>query len=139
MSTSRNALGFFGAISSCPSKSRHVVVRARHRDWDGVQAGFGHRLRPQSGGAGTEGKFAARTICQPGTNELTADRTFAQPAEYRLAVVEMNSELAGGTRWLYRWNMEHLVLPHFVPDPNRYQVETDGGRVALRETTHPHS
>lgn len=115
MSRPRLPIGTFGDFSYRPLASGHILARARYRDWDGltrqVQASGPTK---KAGEIALKEKLSERALYQPGTAELTADSSFKQLAEYWLADVDLNPDLAEGTRQLYRWNMEHLVLPHFA-------------------------
>jgi integrase len=121
MSRPRNPIGTFGDFSYRPTASGQIVARTRYRDWDGLTRQVEATAATQKAAeAALKTKLAARAIYQPGTGELTADSTVVQLAEYWLADVDLNPDLAEGTRQLYRWNMEHLILPQF-------------GNLALRE------
>ena len=115
MSRPRLAIGNFGDFSYRPLASGHILARARYRDWDGLT-----RQVQASGTTQKAAEFALkeklseRALYLPGTGELTADSTFSQLADYWLVDVDLNPDLAEGTRQLYRWNMVHLVLPHFA-------------------------
>lgn len=115
MSRSRLPIGTFGDVSYRVLASGHILARARYRDWDGqtrqVQASGPSRKTAE---LVLKQKLSERAVYQAGTAELTADSTFKQLAEYWLMDMDMNPDLAEGTRQLYRWNMEHLVLPHFA-------------------------
>ncbi|MFC4245089.1 tyrosine-type recombinase/integrase [Gryllotalpicola reticulitermitis] len=115
MSRPRLPIGTFGEITFVDDGSGTVRARARFRDWDGtarlVQAS-GHSERAAE--RTLKEKLAARTVYLPGTTDLTADSSFKELADYWLADMELNPELAEGTKQLYRWNMTHLVLPHFA-------------------------
>lgn len=111
----RLPIGTFGDFSYRPLASGHILARARYRDWDGltrqVQASGSSQ---KSAELALKEKLSERALFQPGSAELTADSSFKQLADYWLADVDLNPDLAEGTRQLYRWNMEHLVLPHFA-------------------------
>lgn len=121
MSRPRNPIGTFGDISYRTSPAHQVTARTRYRDWDGLSRQVEATGATQKAAeTALKAKLASRSIYQPGSDELTADSTFAELATYWLADVDLNPDLAEGTRQLYRWNMEHLVLPQF-------------GNLALRE------
>lgn len=115
VSRSRQPIGSFGDVSYRVLASGHILARARYRDWDGqtrqVQASGPSRKAAE---LVSKQKRSERSVYQPGTAELTANSIFKQLADYWLADMDMNPDLAEGTRQLYRWNMEHLVLPHFA-------------------------
>ena len=115
MARPRLPIGTFGEFGFSTTASGKVRARTRFRDWDGVS-----RLVQASGCTQSAAeralkeKLSARAVYQCGTGELSADSTFRQLADYWLADMELNPDLAGGTKGLYRWNMTHLVLPHFA-------------------------
>ncbi|MHB1173236.1 MAG: tyrosine-type recombinase/integrase [Lacisediminihabitans sp.] len=106
MSRPRLPIGTFGEFTYRTLPSGHILALARYRDWDG--------LTQKSAELVLKEKLSERAVYQPGTAELSADSTFKELADYWLTDVELNPDLAEGTRNLYRWNMEHLVLPHFA-------------------------
>ncbi|TAM68563.1 MAG: site-specific integrase [Microbacteriaceae bacterium] len=115
MSRPRLPIGTFGEFTYRTLASGHILARARYRDWDGltrqVQASAASR---KSAELVLKEKLSLRAVYQPGNSDLTADSTFKELADYWLADIELNPDLAESTRNLYRWNMAHLVLPHFA-------------------------
>ncbi|WP_308465312.1 hypothetical protein [Rathayibacter soli] len=115
MSRPRLPIGTFGEFTYRTLPSGHILARARYRDWDGltrqVQASAATRTSAE---LLLKEKLSLRAVYQPGTSDLTADSSFKELADYWLADVELNPDLAESTRNLYRWNMAHLVLPHFA-------------------------
>ncbi|WP_375405860.1 tyrosine-type recombinase/integrase [uncultured Amnibacterium sp.] len=103
-----------GDIACSTADSGTVTARIRFRDWDGVtrMVQASGRTRAAAERALKE-KLAARAEYRPGNSDLTADSTFKDLADYWLADMEGNPDLAPGTKRLYRWNMTHLVLPEF--------------------------
>lgn len=110
----RLPIGTAGDIACSTADSGTVTARARFRDWDGVTrlVQASGRTRAAAERALKE-KLAARAEYRPGNSDLTTDSTFNDLADYWLADMEGNPDLAPGTKRLYRWNMTHLVLPEF--------------------------
>jgi integrase len=114
MARPRTPVGTFGDIQFETAANGRVRARTRVRDDDG-------RLRRvQATGPTTKAAehnlkavLAQRDRRGDHPGELTADSPFTQLVEVWLDDLELEGRVADSTRWLYEYNMRHLVMPTF--------------------------
>ncbi|MFE7503741.1 tyrosine-type recombinase/integrase [Promicromonospora sp. NPDC057488] len=118
MGRSRIPIGTFGSINTTKNSPRSWTARARFRDPDGV-------LRPvEASGASTKAaeqelkvKLAHRTRIIAGVSDLHSHSPFSDLVRVWLEDLDLDPDLAQGTKDLYERDMRTLVLPvfeHFV-------------------------
>ncbi|GAA2234658.1 tyrosine-type recombinase/integrase [Promicromonospora sukumoe] len=118
MARSRIPIGTFGSINTTKNGPRSWTARARFRDPDGV-------LRPvEATSAGSETaeqelkiKLAHRTRIVAGVSDLHPHSPFSELVQVWLEDLDLDPDLAQGTKDLYERDMRTLVLPafeHFV-------------------------
>ena len=108
----RTSIGTFGVIHVSTLPSGSVQARTRFRDWDG-------RLRPVTASATTKAraeaalreKLVERDRGSYAVEGVTPDTRFAVLASLWLEAIEIDPDLADGTKEVYAKELRTLLLP----------------------------
>lgn len=119
----RLEIGSYGDIHVQVTPAGSYRAEARHRDWDGVVRKVTANAATRSAAkAVLRQRLAGRSVAAGFGGRLTTESTLGALSEAWLADVQLRTDLAAGTKDLYRRELQSLVLPTF-------------GRFLLREMT----
>ncbi|WP_345750912.1 tyrosine-type recombinase/integrase [Microbacterium rhizophilus] len=111
---SRLEIGTYGDISTARTAAGTIRAEARHRDWDGeIRKITATAATERAAKAALREKLRRRSTATGFGAVLTPESTVADLAAAWLEDVQMRSDLALGTKDLYRRELNSLVLPVF--------------------------